>query len=66
MCHSYSPTLYSQIMGNIESRILRYLTPHSNILLLLCVRIKSGEQGIPVFSMPGRLGGVICKPEGAA
>ena len=32
----------------------------------LTVRIKSGEQGIPVFSVPRRLGGVICKPEGAA
>ena len=30
-----SPTLYSQITGNTESRIPRYLTPHSNILLLL-------------------------------
>ena len=30
------------------------------------IRIKSGEPGIPGFSMHGRLGGVICKPEGAA
>ena len=28
------------------------------------IRIKSGEKGIPGFSMPGRLGGVICKPSG--
>ena len=39
------------------------------VFLHLCefhIRIKSGEPGIPGFSMPGRLGGVICKPEGAA
>ena len=30
------------------------------------IRIKSGEPGFPGFSVPGRLGGVICKPEGAA
>ena len=30
------------------------------------VRIKSGEPCFPGFSVPGRLGGVICKPEGAA
>ena len=29
------------------------------------IRKKSEEPGIPGFSMPGRLGGVICKPEGA-
>ena len=29
------------------------------------IRIKSGEPGILGFSVPGRLGGVICKPEGA-
>ena len=26
------------------------------------IRIKSGEPGIPGFSVPGRLGGVIYKP----
>ena len=30
------------------------------------IRIKSGEPGFLGFSMPGRLGGVICKPEGVA
>ena len=30
------------------------------------IRIKSGEPGFPGFSVPGRLGGVICNPEGAA
>ena len=30
------------------------------------IRIKSGEPCFPGFSVPGRLGGVICKPEGAA
>ena len=30
------------------------------------VRLKSGEPRIPGFSVPGRLGGVTCKPEGAA
>ena len=30
------------------------------------IRIKSGEPGIPGVSVPERLGGVICKPEGAA
>ena len=28
----------------------------------MLIRIKSGEPGIPGFSVPGRLGGVICKP----
>ena len=28
------------------------------------IRIKSGEPGFPGFSVPGKLGGVICKPEG--
>ena len=32
----------------------------------MSIRIKSGEQGIPVFSMPRRLDGVICRPEGTA
>ena len=27
------------------------------------IRIKSGEPGFPGFSVPGRLGGVICKPK---
>ena len=30
------------------------------------IRIKSGELGIPGFSVPRRFGGGICKPEGAA
>ena len=30
------------------------------------IRIKSGEPGIPGFSVPGRSDEVICKPEGAA
>ena len=30
------------------------------------IRIKSGEPCFPGFSVPGRLGGVICKPEGVA
>ena len=30
------------------------------------IRIKSGEPGFLGFSVPGWLGGVICKPEGAA
>ena len=30
------------------------------------IRIKSGEPGFLGFSVPGRLGGVICKPEGVA
>ena len=34
----YSPTLYSQITGNTESRIPWYPPPLSNILLLLCLR----------------------------
>ena len=35
---------------------------------ILCnnIRIKSGEPGFPGFSVPRLLGGVICKPEGAA
>ena len=38
----------------------------SHLLFGSSIRIKSGEPGIPGFSVPGRLGGVICKPEGAA
>ena len=30
------------------------------------IRIKSGEPGFLGFSVPEWLGGVICKPEGAA
>ena len=30
---------------------------------MFIIRIKSREQGIPGFSVPQRLGGVICKPE---
>ena len=30
------------------------------------IRIKSGELGFLGFSVPRWLGGVICKPEGAA
>ena len=32
----------------------------------LTIRIKSEEPGFLGFSVPGRLGGVICKPEGIA
>ena len=39
-------------------------TPHTP--RQMDIRIKSGEPGFPGFSVPGRLGGVICKPEGAA
>ena len=39
-------------------------------LALVCtlgtIRIKSGEPGFLGFSVPEWLGGVICKPEGAA
>ena len=35
-------------------------------LLLLLIRIKSGELGFLGFFVPGKLDGVICKPEGVA
>ena len=37
-----------------------------NQIISFIIRIKSGEPGFLGFSVPGRLGGVICKPEGAA
>ena len=37
-----------------------------NMSQLLTIRIKSGEPGFLGFSVPEWLGGVICKPEGAA
>ena len=33
---------------------------------VMIIRIKSGEPCFLGFSVPGRLGGVICKPEGVA
>ena len=44
---------------------LMYTTALRNDLCLL-IRIKSGEPCFLGFSVPGRLGGVICKPEGVA
>ena len=44
------------------------LWPDSSVhnVSLWHIRIKSGEPGFLGFSVPGRLGGVICKPEGVA
>ena len=42
------------------------LPPSSAALRFRNIRIKSGEPGFLGFSVPEWLGGVICKPEGAA
>ena len=44
---------------------------HSNCIPVhssssVIIRIKSGKPGFLGFSVPGRLGGVICKPEDVA
>ena len=50
----------------VKKRIFR--TPYRPCVAVLGkpIRIKSGEPGFLGFSVPGRLGGVICKPEGVA
>ena len=47
----------------VKKRVLRRAP--LTIEMEMIIRIKSGEPGFPGFSVPGRLGGVICKPERA-
>ena len=49
-----------------KSAPLKNSTARSVVIIhKITIRIKSGEQGFPGFSVLGRLGGVIYKPEGA-
>ena len=50
----------------LDMRFIRTSCVSRPVYLSVHIRIKSGEPGFLGFSVPEWLGGVICKPEGAA